>query len=128
MGIDSLVWASDRWIKFKLDIGIYENIITFFDSQGLLFLTTLELDFTKIPFSLHGKGDSKNLLQYLSNNKDDENLILKFIEYFMDNIIQIKYYYSGERVLFKLTESEKWQNINIDFYNPSVNYIIEEYR
>ncbi len=129
MVIESLVWASDHWVRFRLIIGTYENIITFLDNQGLYFLTTLELDFTQIPFLLHGKGDSKNLLQYLSNNTDDNSLISQFIQYFLSTIIKMKYYYSGESVVFYYSESTKWQSMNIFFYSPEIsnNYVENNY-
>jgi hypothetical protein len=121
MVIESLAWSIDHWVKFRLVLGNYENIITFLDYHSLSFLTTMNLDFTSIPFTLHGKGDSKNLLQYLANNTDNATLISQFINYFLSTIIKMKYYYTGENVVFYFTENVKWQSTNIDFYNPEIN-------
>ena len=90
MVIESLVWVSDHWVKFRLILVNYENIIMFLEYHGLSFLSTMDLDFTKIPFLLHGKGNSKNLLQYLANNTDNNYLIFQFIEYFIIYLIQMK--------------------------------------
>ena len=129
MVIESSVWASDHWVRFRLVIGIYENIITFLDYNELSFLTTMDLDFTQIPFLLHGKGNSKNLLQYLANNTDDTPLISQFLDYFLRFIIKMKYYYSGENVVFNFIGITTWQNMNIDFYNPEIsnNYVENDY-
>lgn len=130
MVIESLVWSGDHWVKFRLVLGNYENIIAFLDYHNLFFLTTLELDFTQIPFLLHGKGNSTNLLQYLANNTNNSSLIFQFIEYFIVYIIQMKYYYSGERVAFNFFENDKWQNMNIDVYDTSElsnNYVFDGY-
>jgi len=127
MEIKSLVWSNDHWVKFNLIIGVYENIIIFLDYHNLSFLATMDLDFTQIPFLLHGKGNSKNLLQYLSNNTDDISLIFNFINYFMVYIIKMKYYDSNDVVLFYLRESTKWQNINIVYYPSENNYVDDDY-
>jgi hypothetical protein len=129
MVIESLAWAGDRWVKFRLILGFYQNVITFLEYNNLSFLTTLELDFTQIPFLLHGKGNSKNLLQYLENNTDNVFLISQFIDYFLRFIIKIKYYYTGENAVFYFTESTEWQNMNINFYNPEIsnNYVENDY-
>jgi hypothetical protein len=121
MIIESLVWYSDHWVKFRLILGDYENIITFLEYNELSFLKIMNLDFTQIPFLLHGKGNSKNLLQYLANNTEDNILITQFIDYFLKFIIKMKYYYSGENVVFYFGESLKWQNTNVNFYNSEIN-------
>ncbi len=82
--IPSKVWVVDRWVTFSLNIGDYQNIIAFLDANGLSFLTLLSLDFTQIPSNLHGRGNSTNLLEYLSNNSDDNILINQFLNYFLN--------------------------------------------
>ena len=57
-----------------------ENIITFLDFHELSFLKYMKLDFTQIPFLLHGKGKSENLLEYLANNTDNDILIVQFVQ------------------------------------------------
>ena len=117
--IPSKVWISDHWVTFLLNIGIYQNIITFFDLNGLSFLTTLNLDFTQIPLILHGKGNSENLLEYLSNNTDDTILINNFLNYFLNNII-IMSYSSGQKMNFRLNSNANWQNMIFDVYGPYI--------
>lgn len=64
------VWYNNYWIKFTINSKNYQNVITFLDNCKLSFLYTNKIDFSKIPVTLHGKGFSNNLLDYLSNNAD----------------------------------------------------------
>ena len=119
MLIPSKVWVVDRWVTFSLNIGDYQNIITFFDDNGLSFLTMLALDFTQIPVSLHGKGNSTNLLDYLSNNTDNNTLISQFLNYFLNTIIIISYS-SGQKMNFNFNGNTGWQNMTFSVYSPYI--------
>ena len=119
MLIPSKVWVVDRWVTFSLNIGNYQNIITFFDENGLSFLTMLSLDFSQYPISLHGKGNSTNLLEYLSNNTDNNSLILQFLNYFLKNIIIISYS-SGQKLNFNLNSDTIWQNMTLNVYGTYI--------
>lgn len=81
MTIKSTCWYYEHIVHFKLKTGIYENIVVFLIDNKISFLTTMDLDFTNIPINLHGKGNSKNLLDYLSKNKENFILIYNF-DYF----------------------------------------------
>ena len=39
-------WYVDHWVRFKLNFGTYQNIITFFQDQKIYFLAEMSLDFT----------------------------------------------------------------------------------
>jgi hypothetical protein len=93
-------------IKFILTTGNYQNIITFLESSNLSFITEMKLNFDSIPLSLHGKGNSENLLEYLGNNLDNSNLIFKFLNYFL-TILNIKYVYN-EKLIFEFIENDNW--------------------
>ena len=112
-GIQSKLWVNDHWIRFRLIIGDHKNIITFLESNNILFLSELKLDFSTIPFELHGKGNSKNLLEYLSNNVDNNSLISKFLDYFLNKTLNIKYYENEENVNFVFSEDTDWQFFQI---------------
>ena len=114
--IDATCLSINTKIKFKLGIQSYQNIIIFLKTNNILFLSELELDFTKIPNILHGRGHSKNLIEYLSNNSDNNLLILKFLDYFISNIISIKYY-NNKNLKFKFLDGSNWQNISMEVYS-----------
>jgi hypothetical protein len=80
----------DNRVEFNLNLGIYQNIITFLTDHDILFLAEMKLDFTNIPLELHGNGDSYNLIEYLENNNSDSTLIFKFLNYFL-SVIDIEY-------------------------------------
>ena len=117
MGIKSKCFVNSHWIGFNLLIGSYDNIITFLDAQKLLFLSELYLDFSTIPFELHGKGHSSNLLQYLANNTDDNLLVSRFLEYFLNVTLDMRYL-SGKKIDFILPEESNWQNFTVSILNP----------
>lgn len=108
--IPAICWDSKNWVKFKFNPSNYKNIITFLEESRIYFLAEMTLDFTKIPYLLHGKGKSQNLLQYLANNVEDISLIRSFLQYFVISIVQIKYI-SGKMLNFHFTESSDWQNM-----------------
>lgn len=127
--LESKVWVNDHWLKFRLIIGIYQNIIIFLDFHELSFFKTLEIDFTSVPLSLHGNGNSLNLLEYLANNVENDLLISQFIMYFLSTILNIRYYLSDENIVFFM-ENIKWQNMNIYVCNPDIvinNYVETDY-
>jgi hypothetical protein len=90
--IKAKCWSLDHWIIFKLRLGVYENIMMFLDEYQLHFLAEQRLDFTTIPLSLRGKGSSYNLIEYLSINNEDYNLLKNFLIYFLNIIVNIDYY------------------------------------
>lgn len=117
--IQSKVWFNNNWVLFSLNINTYQNIITFLESNGLSFLTTMSLDFNTIPFVLHGKGNSKNLLEYLGNNTDNAILIKQFLVYFITDIVIMKYYLSGEKINFEFLDNS-WQDMSMLVYGPYI--------
>jgi len=117
--IPSKFWNVDHWVKFRLIPDVYENFITFLNVQGLSFLTQLKLNFDNIPLSLHGSGASENLDEYLANNTSDVPLILRFLDYFMNTIIDMRYS-SGKKVIFNFFESTDWQTMNVTVSGPYV--------
>ena len=108
---------NDR-VKFNLKLGIYQNIIVFFEDHDLLFLSKMNIDFTKVPLILHGNGNSSNLNEYLKNNNSNSTLIVKFLYYFLFNIIDIKYEYD-DTIFFYFVKNTQWQKINLQIYLPS---------
>ena len=106
--IPSKCWYEDNWVEFNLQIDEYENIIDFLYLNKLDFLANMNIDFDSIPISLHGRGRSKNLLDYLANNTNNISLIKDFIQYFIFNMTKIKYF-TGEKLNYNLSDSSKWQ-------------------
>jgi hypothetical protein len=119
MKIKSTCWYSEHIVHFKLNTGIYENIIVFLNENNISFLTTMKLDFTNIPFNLHGKGNSENLLDYLSKNNKNVTLIYNFIEYFLKQIAKIKYS-NGKFLNFYIDFNDNWENLQISIYDPYI--------
>ena len=115
------LWINDNWVKFKIEIKTYDNIMTFFQESNILFVSTMNIDFNSIPLELHGFGHSNNLLEYLSNNENNNNLISNFLTYFLNNLLNIKYL-NGVNINFYFY-NEKWQNIKINI-NKLNNTII----
>ena len=111
-GMSSYFWFIDHWVKFRLSIGNYQNIITFLEYHDLSFLSEMAINFDQIPLPLHGKGTSRNLLEYLSNNSDDNALILNFLNYFIVVILKLKYS-SGRPIYFNFLENTDWTNITL---------------
>jgi len=105
-------WNGENWVDFNIQTGEYQNFNVFLVDNKIGFLSTMEIDFTTIPVILHGKNRSRNLLDYLSNNNNDVNLILSFINYFISNISKIKYY-TGINLNFNLINSSTWQTSKI---------------
>ena len=103
-------WYVDHWVQFTLTPGIYENIITFLESQELFFLGEMNLDFDIIPIDLHGWGRSQNLLDYLAKNTDNNDLILNFLLYFFNYICEFCYL-DGTKIVFSLIGGPEWQGL-----------------
>lgn len=114
--IISYCLKSENWVKFRLNIGTYQNFLTFLYEHEISFLAEMKLDFTTIPLIYHGKGYSYNLLQYLANNVDNNELIINFLNYFITNIVKFKYY-DGVPFAFIFSEASDWQNSNLEIYN-----------
>ena len=117
--IPAKVWIDNHWVFFSLIIGDYKNLISFLNTNELSFLTTLNIDFTNIPLNLHGKGVSNNLLNYLSNNSNDNFLIDQFLNYFLNKIIIISYS-SGKKLNYKLNGDAKWQDMTFSAYSSYI--------
>jgi hypothetical protein len=105
----SLLYNNNR-VQFRLIPGEYQNIIVFLETNNILFVSEMQLDFSKIPLQLHGRGNSNNLLEYLSNNNTDYNLLFSFLNYFISNVINIQYE-NGHNIIFSFLENVKWQNM-----------------
>ncbi len=117
--IPSTCLFNGKKVEFKLNIGSFQNIIVFLDVNNISFLYTMQLDFTNIPLLLHGRGNSNNLLEYLANNTNDNSLIIKFINFFLMDIIDIRYL-SNKKLNFHLNENVDWRNMSIEAYAPYV--------
>ena len=111
--------VNNSGIKFNLSSFSYNNIIDFLEQSNLDVLTTMKLDFSKIPLHLHGRGVSNNLLDYFSNNSNNSSLLLEFSYYFLSNG-DFRYGDSNEKIDFIITKDNVWQNmtISIDYYKP----------
>jgi len=116
------LWLKDHWVKFKIEVKAYDNIMTFFQESKIFFVTNMILDFTSIPIELHGYGHSNNLLEYLANNNNN-SLVSSFLTYFFNNILKISYL-NNISLYFNFNTDEKWQNIQI-IINPitSISYL-----
>ena len=120
MPIRAKFWNVDHWVKFNLFPNTYENFIVFLDIHDISFLTQLELNFDNIPSILHGNRNSKNLNEFIANNTDDVDLILKFLYYFITVIIDIRYYYFDNQISFNIFNSENWQTMRFDILVPEL--------
>lgn len=124
------VLYNNYWIKFTINSFNYKNIMIFLELNKLLFLSTAEIDFSNIPISLHGNGNSTNLVEYLSNNTDNNILISQFLNYFTSEIHKFRYL-SGERLILNFSENDQWQNMNIVIEPPQPifenNYVVNNY-
>lgn len=116
-GMKAYCWYSDYWVKFTLNIGTYKNIIEFLKENRISFLANMEIDFTTIPNNLHGAGYSYNLYSYLANNIDDIELIIKFINYFISTLTQIKYAI-GKKLIFTIVPELSWQDSSVSISSP----------
>lgn len=112
-------WNIDHWIKFKLMVGTYENLIAFLDAHELSFLGKMELNIDNIPISLRGRGNSKNLLEYISNNVDNPDLIFRFVSYFLNGILDSRYE-SGKKLIFHFNYNSRWQEQSLQVSGPYV--------
>ncbi len=110
--IKAKCWANNRWVQFNLKPGIYTNVIVFLNEMKLSFLTTIPIDFTNIPIDLHGKGVSGNLINYLSNNDGNNILILNFLIYFLNEIIDVRYK-NDDKIIFSFIEGPQWQGLQL---------------
>ena len=119
MLIPAKFWSIDHWVKFNIIPDEYENLIAFLNAHGLSFLTLLELNFDNIPTSLHGSGRSKNLNEYAANNTGNVSLLLRFFNYFMFDIINMRYL-SGKNINFHFSESDTWQTMGMEIYGPYI--------
>ena len=116
--IKSTCWFSEHEVKFKLETGIYQNIIDFLIINNISFLAEMKLDFTTIPINLHGKGNSRNLLDYISKNSENVVLIKSFLEYFMIQIAKIKY--NDKLIIFYFNLIDSWDNMQLSIFDPFI--------
>ena len=55
--VNSNLWYIDQNIKLKIKLGIYQNILIFFNDNDILFLSEMKLDFREIALShIQNKG------------------------------------------------------------------------
>lgn len=127
----SLLYNNNR-VHFNLIPNNYQNIIVFLETNNILFVSEMQLDFSKIPLQLHGRGNSNNLLDYLSNNNNDYNLLFNFLNYFIMIIINVQYE-SGNNLIFSFLENVGWQEMMMfvpssttttTTTTDSINYIV----
>jgi len=107
-------WNASKWINFKLKIGVYQNIFTFFNDNSISFVTSIPLDYSKIPKELYGNGMCKNLLEYVDRNNND--LIVKFLNYFIVSLLQIKNT-NGNKLNYNFSESSSWKDSTFEVYD-----------
>ena len=119
---DAIFWNYTNWVKFRFDVGEYDNFLDFLNVNDISFIAELPIDFTNIPLTLHGKGRSKNLLEYFANNNDNSRLILNFLNYFIINMIKIRYY-NGSSINFRILSSFfcKYSGC-LDIYFPYLSF------
>jgi hypothetical protein len=115
---------SGNVVTFEYKHGQYDNFIDFLNEHKIAFMTEVDIDFTNIPISLHGRGDSNNLLEYIANNNSDVNLIKSFIDYFIKEICDIRLT-TGEKISFNIHNSSTWQNAT--FFANTMTYIPVEW-
>lgn len=113
-------YYSGNWVRFSLINGIYDNFLSFLEGQGLTFLGEMAIDWTNIPTTLHGKGNSHNLYQYIANNNDNPSLIRDFLNYFIREIAIFKYALTNNYLNFSIALGTTWQSSNFysDGYSP----------
>jgi len=107
----SKLWINNNWVYFKIKIGTYTNIITFLDDNNISFIKYNYIDFTKIPSVIYGYGKSTNLLEYLSNNNNNGNLIISFLNYFLNSL---KFsYIDGSAIRILMVNNIDWKISNV---------------
>jgi hypothetical protein len=103
----------NKWIEFSFNPGSYVNILDFFNKNDADFISKMYIDFSAIILDLHGNGKSRTLLEYIANNSDNTNLILRFLNYFLFNVLQISYSYgTRSRLDYSILYNIKWQEMN----------------
>jgi len=105
------VWINNNWVNFKIKTGVHTNIVTFLDNNNLSFIKENPIDFNKIPLPIRGNGKSTNLLDYLSKNKNNMNLIHSFLFYFI-NSLDFRYE-NGNKIKIKVINNPDWKKSNI---------------
>jgi hypothetical protein len=122
MNIDkrAKLWINNNWVYFKLNFGTHTNIITFLDNNNISFIKDYPIDFSKIPTIIHGYGNSKNLLEYLSNNINNEEIIISFLTYFI-NSLNFRYI-NNERIKINIITGNDWKSSNIIVINTNLLY------
>jgi len=105
------VWINNNWINFKIKTGSHTNIITFLDNSKLSFIKEFPIDFNKIPIPIRGNGKSQNLLEYLSNNSSNMNLIQSFLLYFI-YLLDFRYI-DDAKIKIKIKNNLNWKISNI---------------
>jgi len=104
-GIPAIFWNSTHWVKFIMKIGAHENFLVFLEDSQISFMSDEPIE---IPLALHGNGVSRTLLEYFANNTNDNYLITKFLNYYID-IMNFRYYDVDEKLIYEFGNSEKWQ-------------------
>ena len=122
--ISSKFLMNNKYVQFKLIPGTYKNIIVFFDLHKLLFICKIKLDFSTIPSYLHGKGRSENLLKFIENNCNNPVLITKFILYFLNYYIDMRYI-DDSKIIFSLNYNSEWQSIDVIINNNIITIYTE---
>lgn len=116
MNKEAKLFINNKWTHFVEKSGTYDNILAYLDNNNISFVKSNYIDFNTIPKQYHGVGFSRNLLDYISNNSNNNNLIFSFINYYF-NKLQIKY---TDGTIFKLnvdmTDNWKTSKIRV-FYN-----------
>lgn len=111
-------WINNKWIHFRVTFGTYTNFITFLDNNNISIIKENKIDFDKVPKSLHGYGHSRNLLEYIANNKSNNNLIILFLNYYLGTLNFS--YPDGKKVKISIINSNDWKTSKIIVIYQSV--------
>lgn len=109
---EAKLYINNKWVYYKEHFGVYSNIIDYFDSNGLSFLKYNYIDFSTIPIIYNGNGNSKNLIEYISNNLNNNNLVTNFLNYFI-KLLDFRYVISNDPIIFIMNKTGDWQKNTI---------------
>lgn len=110
--IKAKCWFDNRWVRFNLTTGTYTNIMVFLNQMKLSFYADMPINFETLPKELHGKGTSVSLVDYLAKNEGDDYLILNFLIYFLNNLVDIRYT-NGKKLNFSFVSGPEWQGLQL---------------
>jgi hypothetical protein len=116
------LWVNTHEVKFTLKIGQYYNVIDFLNQNKLSFLITMPIDFSSVSPNLIGKGNPKNLSDYLAFNESNYILTLNFLNYFLNTICDFRYSSNNKKLVYVFRENTKitWKTVVITISGSGV--------